>query len=153
MWLFWTTNQQLNRVKGGKTVQLACGNCKQTTPYYECVVDEGVKLYSVVEVWKSKKRIMQCRECFAVCDYYNIFPQEKIEAERKTAETKQQESQAKQQAEIEKQRQEALRAQHQEELRRQEEMAARQKREAQRKAEEAQVEDELTELKRQLGKS
>jgi Fe-S-cluster-containing hydrogenase component 2 len=139
--LFWSTNNELKRVPGGKKLNLKCLRCNQQANFYECLVDESLKAYWVVELWKKSKRVLQCGECLGVCDYYQVFPDEKALAEQAEAAQKQklQEAEAKRKQEAEQVQQ------HQHEL-------ESQKREEERKRKELEVEDELQQLKRKLGK-
>jgi hypothetical protein len=141
MWIFWTCSNELNRVANGKRTLLDCKKCAQKTKFYECYVDEGLKAYMVLDVWKKTKRVMQCGECLQVCDYYAVFPQEKAAAEKADAERK-----AKAADEERKQQQAA----EQERLKREQEYLQQKKQERARM--DAQVEDELAQLKKKLGK-
>jgi hypothetical protein len=141
MWIFWSTSAQLNRVANGKRVLLDCNKCAQKTKFYECSVDEGLKAYMVLDVWKKTKRVMQCSECLQVCDYYAVFPQEKAAAEKAEVERK-----AKAVEEERKQQQAA------EQERLKQEQDYLQKKKEERARIDAQVDDELAQLKKKLGK-
>ncbi len=164
MFVFWTSEKKPNRVMFGKKKKLLCGNCNIEATFHECNIDEGLKLYSVIEVWKRTKRVMQCGECLAVCDFYDVYPEEKEAQEEAEAERKQKEKDQKQQAEMHKRQQQEQQAaaakqreaderQRLEEEQRKAEEIAQIKREAQRKEQEIKVDDDLAKLKRDLGKS
>jgi hypothetical protein len=91
--IIWQAGKEWKRVAAGKTATLACTACKKQTVFYECQVDEIVRAYFVIDLWKRSKRAMQCRECLGFCDYYEAFPlekeseaQAKVERERLEAE-------------------------------------------------------------------
>jgi hypothetical protein len=141
MWIFGSLNKQLNRVPGGRKEPFACENCKATTTFYECLVDEHIKAYFVLKLWGRTKRIMQCGECLAACDYYYVFPKEKEAEEKAVAERQRREAEA-----------EAKRRDQEEAARKAREEAEIRRREEQRRADEAKVDDELAALKHKLGK-
>lgn len=139
--IFWTAKKELKPVAGGKRATIECQNCKKKAVFCECTVDESVKAYFVVDLWKKTKRVLQCTECFSVCDFYDVFPEEKSREEKERA------AQAQKEAEAEARR----RAEAAEALKRQEEMAHK-KWEEEQKRNQAEVLDELAELKRKMGK-
>lgn len=150
--IIWQTNKKLNRIPGGRKVELPCSGCLKAGMYYESELEENLKLYFVVDLWKRTKRILQCGACLSVCDYYEIFPQEKLaeeaaEAERKRKKEEQIAKERREKAESEIRRQQAeaqerARVEHEENLRRMRAKAER----------EAAVDDELAKLKKQMGK-
>jgi Na+-translocating ferredoxin:NAD+ oxidoreductase RnfC subunit len=139
--IFWSTKKELTRVPGGKRPRLKCLNCSQEATFYECLVDENLKAYFVVEIWKTSKRVMQCGECLGVCDYYQVFPDEKAREEAAATAQKQEQAEA-----------EAKRKQEQEEARKRQEETARKKYEEEQKLKDEALNDELQQLKRKLGK-
>lgn len=141
MFFLFTTSNELKRVMFGKKKKFPCTNCAKETTFYEANVRDDVKAFGVVELWKKTKRVMQCGECLMVGDFYQFFPDEK------TREEKAQEQQKRKEAEA---AQEATRAAEEEQRKQQE--AERLKREEQRRATEAKVDDELSKLKKSLGK-
>jgi len=136
MFIFWQANNELARTPNGKRLQLTCLKCNQKSKFYECKVDEGVKLYFLVDIWKRTRRVLQCGECLAVCDYYDVFPDERDDKAKKQA--AEAELKSKQEADAQ-----AKRQQEAEDKRRAEE----------KRRKDAQVEDELAELKRRMGRS
>lgn len=104
-------------------------------------MDHRLQLYLVVDLFKTTRRVMQCGECLGICDYYEVFPEEKAKKDIEEAQKRQQEAaaQAKKKAEEEAER---VRVEEQEAKRRADD----------RKKLEAEVEDELAQLKRKLGK-
>jgi hypothetical protein len=134
-------NRQLNRVQGGKKLTLTCLSCHKKAPFYECRIDDNFKLYAVLEVWKRTKRVLQCGECLAVSDYYDVFPEEKDLAEQAVSQRKQQEAEAKAKVAQEEEKQ----------RKRQEELEAKQREERVRQKD-LEVQDELAKLKKKLGK-
>lgn len=143
--LFVSLGSELKRVPNGKKQAFECGNCKKQTTFYESNMDDSLKAFLVVELYKRTKRVMQCGECLSACDYYSLFPLEKQaeeEAARKAeAERKQrQEEQARQRQEAEA-RERARQAEE-----------TRKKYEAEKAQMDMAVDDELEQLKKKMGK-
>lgn len=132
------------RVPNGRKVKLTCKNCGKESNWHECRIEDSIKVYAVVELWKNSKRVMQCGECLATCDYYEMFPGEKEEEEKQAAEKKQKELQHEQELEAKK------KAEEEAERKRKEEIACK-KREEEKKAKDAAIEDELEALKKSMG--
>lgn len=141
MFFFYSLKNKLNRVPGGKKIPLNCGLCKQKSTFYECTVDDNFSIYHFLELWKRTKRVMQCGECLAVSDYYEVFPLEKAQEERAAAATKvkELEESARKNMEAEKERQ------------RQQDLAQKKRAEEQR-LKQIEVDNDLKELKKKLGK-
>lgn len=142
---FWSVGRQLKRVPKGKKQTLKCGSCKQEASFYESTVDDSFKAFMVLDLWKRSKRVMQCGECLGVCDYYSVYPEEKI-AEEEAARQAELERKKREQEEAQK-RQEAEAKEH---ARQQEE--ARQKYESEKARKDQEVDDELAQMKKKLGK-
>jgi len=140
MVVFWQSKHELKRVFFGKKVTLECGHCHKKASFYECNIDDSFSIY-FVDLWKKTKRVMQCGECLAVVDYFEIYPQEKVQAEQDQAEQQRQAEQA-----------EAQKKAAEEEERRKQQERENQERADRFKKMEAQVDDELSELKRKMGK-
>lgn len=139
--VFWNVKNELTRVPKGQKIKLVCGKCNQKAMFHECSVDNEVQLYFLVKLFKQTKRVMQCGECLAVCNYYDIFPENPEATEKAEAERKQHEAEAE------------LKKQQEAELQRKRQLEAEaKKREEERLRKESQVDDELAELKRKLGK-
>lgn len=150
--IVWQTDKQLKRVLLGKKVELLCSACSRKTKFYESEIEENFKVYFVVELWKRTKRVLQCGDCLAVCDYYEIFPDEKMAEEKAEAERKLKAAEAeakKKQHEVEQEQKRRQAQQEQAEREMKEELLRREK-ERDRKA--AEVNDELAKLKKQMGK-
>jgi len=141
----WSVGRQLKRVAKGKKQTLLCGNCKQEASFYESTVDESFKAYLVLDLWKRSKRVMQCGECLGVCDYYSLYPEEK-QAEEEAARKTEVERKQREQEEMQK-RQEA---EAKERARQQEE--SRKKYEADKARKDQEIDDELVQMKKKLGK-
>ncbi|MBP6595327.1 MAG: hypothetical protein KA255_20045, partial [Candidatus Obscuribacter sp.] len=75
--LFVSLGSELKRVPNGKKQNFECGKCKKRTTFYESSMDDSLKAFLVVELYKRSKRVMQCGECLSACDYYSLFPLEK----------------------------------------------------------------------------
>jgi len=143
--IIWSVGKQLTRVIGGKKPSLQCKVCKKATTFYESTIDEGLKLYFVVDLFKRTKRVLQCGECLGVCDYYEIFPEEKGQKEAESAAA----AEAKKQKELQEQ---AKRDQAAAEERKRQEDLDHKKWQEEEKRKEGEVLDELEELKRKMGK-
>jgi hypothetical protein len=141
MFVFWQTDNQLKRIAAGKKVPLKCGGCSKQATFYECQIDDSFKAYFVVELWKRTRRVMQCGECLAVCDYYEIFPNEKGLAEQAEVERKQKEVEAETKRKLAAAQEQQLKLQ-----------AEQKEREETRRRNELEVDDELAKLKKKLGK-
>jgi hypothetical protein len=141
----WSVGRQLKRVPKGKKQTLRCGNCKQEASFYESTVDDSFKAFMVLDLWKRSKRVMQCGECLAVCDYYSLYPEEKL-AEEEAARAAEEARRKREQEETQK-RQEA---EAKESARQQEE--SRKKYEAEKVRKDQEVDDELAQMKKKLGK-
>lgn len=141
MFFLFTTSNELKRVMFGKKKKFHCTKCDRETMFYECTIQDDVKAFGVLDVWKKSKRVMQCGECLMVGDFYQFFPDEKVREQQVAEEQKNREMEAAQAAE---------RAA--EEERRKQEEAERLRREERRRATEAKVDDELANLKKSLGK-
>ncbi len=122
MLIFWSTKNKVNRLQDGRKETHKCSSCGKTATFYQCEVDKGVKLYGVVTLFGSQQKVMQCGECLA------LFKDEEDEKAMR-AET---ERLAKEEA-----KREALRQQIKDE---------------EYKQREAEVDDELAQLKKNLGK-
>ncbi len=75
--LIWHNSHELHRVEGGKEQRFECDKCKKKTMFQECRSDESLKANHVVELWSKQRRVMQCGECLGLCDYYEVYPDEK----------------------------------------------------------------------------
>ncbi len=139
--LFWESKHDLKRVFGGKKAKFKCGQCGQVTTFHESTIDDNLKIYFVVEVWKHSKRVMQCNECLAVCDFYQLFPDAKSHEEQTEVKRKQEESEA----EAKRKKADAAARQKQEEL-------DNKKREQERVRKSKEIDNELEALKKKLGK-
>ncbi|MDQ5966694.1 MAG: hypothetical protein QG625_2849 [Cyanobacteriota bacterium erpe_2018_sw_39hr_WHONDRS-SW48-000098_B_bin.30] len=127
--LFVSLGSELKRVPNGKKQTFECGKCKKQTTFYESSMDDSLKAFLVVELYKRSKRVMQCGECLSACDYYSLFPLEK-QAEEEARQR--QEAEAKE------------RARQAEETRK--------KYEAEKAQMDMAVDDELEQLKKKMGK-
>lgn len=151
----WIINWNLNDVKRvvfGKKKQAVCSKCEKETTWYEATAEDKVAVYAVLELYKRKKRVMQCGECLGCCDYFDFFPEEKAQEEKRKEEMKRKEEEAKAQ-ETERRKTEA----EQEAKRLAAERALQEELENKRRAEERvqkekAVDDELSALKKKLGK-
>lgn len=141
----WSVGSKLKRILNGKKEILLCGNCKQNATFYESTVDDSFKAYMVLELWKRSERVMQCGECLGACDYYAVYPAEKL-AEEEAARQAALEKKQREQDELRKQQAAAAK----EQARQQE--AARQKYEADKARKDQEVDDELAQMKKKLGK-
>jgi len=152
MWLFHWNLNNIKRVFAGKRRELTCQNCGKKATFHEATAEDRVAAYVVIELWKRTKRVMQCGECLAVCDYYEMFPEEKAQEAQFLEEQKRKQLEAKA-AEEEKRKLEE-----QKELKKQEDERLRladieaKRRAAERVQKEKVVDDELAALKKQLGK-
>ncbi len=99
----------------------------------------------VLDLWKRSKRVMQCGECLGVCDCYSVYPEDKL-AEEEAARQAELERKKREQEEAQK-RQEA---EAKERARQQEE--ARKKYESEKARKDQEVDDELAQMKKKLGK-
>ncbi|MBX9667775.1 MAG: hypothetical protein K2X93_09165, partial [Candidatus Obscuribacterales bacterium] len=135
---------QLNRILNGRKQKFKCGKCQQESMFYECEVDDSFKAFLVVEVWKRTKRVMQCGECLAICDYYSLYPEEKKAAEEKLAREDLERKEREQKVAAEKQAEE--------EKERARQAALDQKsRAAEAARKDKELDDELEKLKRKMG--
>ncbi len=151
----WIINWNLNDVKRvvfGKKKQLKCTKCERETTFYEANAEDRVAAYVVLELYKRTKRVMQCGDCLGVCDFYDVFPEERESEAKHKEELKLKEAEAKA-AELEKRK-----ADEEKEAKRLEAERARQEQlENERRAQERErkakaVDDELSALKKKLGK-
>ena len=131
--------QLIMRMSGGKKITLKCSSCSKQNIFYECEVDESFKAYFVVELWKRTKKAMQCGECLGVCDYFEIFPQERGLEEQLDAERKRKQAEVETQRKLNEEREKRLK-----------EQAAQEQREKDRRRREMEVDDELAKLKRNM---
>ncbi|MBP6350090.1 MAG: hypothetical protein KA392_11170 [Candidatus Obscuribacter sp.] len=143
--LFVSLGSELKRVPNGKKQNFECGKCKKRTTFYESSMDDSLKAFLVVELYKRSKRVMQCGECLSACDYYSLFPLEK-QAEEEAARKAEAERRQRQEEEA-RQRQEA---EAKERARQAEE--TRKKYEAEKAQMDMAVDDELEQLKKKMGK-
>lgn len=143
--IVWSFGGELKRVPNGKRVNLKCQTCKKQSTFHEGMVDDTLKVYFVVELYKKSKRVMQCGECLGVCDYYQMFPNEK-KNDHEAAEKAQREMKERQHAEELKQKEkEAAERKKQEEI-------DRKRREEEQKRKDKDIDNELENLKKRLGK-
>lgn len=66
MLVFWSTRNNVKRIPEGKREKHKCSQCGKTATFYECEVDKGVRLYFVIPVFGLLEKVMQCGECLAV---------------------------------------------------------------------------------------
>lgn len=141
--LFWQQKHEVKRVPNGKRVRVTCGSCKKTAMFYECTIEKNFALYVVLELWKDTKRVMQCGECLAVCDYKEMFPDDDESAPKSSSgDTERDGEQKRKQAEEDARLKQAEQEEHQRQA----------ERDAVRKKNEAEVDDELSKLKEKFGK-
>jgi hypothetical protein len=136
---FLQMNNQLHRVAGGRRLTLLCSACGKKSTFYECQIDESLKAYFVVDLWKKTRKVLQCGECLAVCDYFDVFQDEMRSEEPAVAERKRKEAAEKAERKAE-------------EERKLKEQAAHRRREEDQRRKETEIEDELARLKRKMGK-
>lgn len=135
----------LKRVPNGKKQTFECSKCQKPTTFYESTMDDTLKAFLVLELYKRSKRVMQCGECLSACDYYSLFPLEK-QAEEEAARKAEAERRQRQEEEA-RQRKEA---EAREQARQAEE--TRRKYEAEKAQMDMAVDDELEQLKKKMGK-
>lgn len=150
--IIWQTNKRLNRVPGGRKVELPCAGCLKAGMYYESELEENLKLYFLVEIWKKTKRILQCGACLSVCDYYEIFPAEKQAAEAAEAARKKKKEEQAARERIQKAEEDLRRQRAAEQERARLEHEHNQRLMRAKAEKEAAVDDELAKLKKQMGR-
>lgn len=150
MFIFWTHNNDVKRRMFGKKVRRFCTKCNHEATFYECDMNNSVKIMGMFALWDKHESVLQCGECLAlfktdeqISDTKSPEQQEKDRAKRQAEDEKRQAEEAKRQAEEARKRAEEL-------ARQEAEAAARLAEE--RQAREAAVDAELAELKKKMGK-
>ncbi len=151
----WIVNWSLNDVKRvtfGKKKLLKCLKCEKEATFYEATVEDKVAAYVILELFKRTKRVMQCGECLAVADYYEIFPEEKEHEAQQKEEIKRKEAEAKAAEELKRKVEQETQAKRLEEERLRQEALEQKKRAEAKVLKEKEVDDELAKLKKKMGK-
>lgn len=152
VWMFnWNLNN-VKRVFGGKKLKLTCLACNKKATFYEATLEDRVAAYFVLELYKRTKRVMQCGECLGVTDYYEMFPDEKAHEAQHREETKRKEAEARSAEDLKRKTEQELEAKRREEERLKQEAAELKKRAEAKVAKDKEVDDELAQLKKKLGK-
>lgn len=153
MFVFWTHNNDVKRRMFGKKVRRFCTKCNQEATFYECDINNSVKILGVFALWDKHESVLQCGECLAlfktdeqIFDDENAKPPEQQGKDR----VKRQEDEKRRQSEEAKRLAEEERRRAQEQVRQEAEAAARLAEE--RQSREAALDAELAELKKKMGK-
>jgi predicted RNA-binding Zn-ribbon protein involved in translation (DUF1610 family) len=66
MFVFWTSNKKVERVRGGRVVTADCPDCGAEARFHECRRTSSVKIYGLLDVETSKRTLYRCERCGGV---------------------------------------------------------------------------------------
>src|SRR5688500_10084999 len=71
MWMWFGQKKSVRRLEGGRSFRRTCPECGRAARFVECVSEEKLTVYSVVELTSEQETVFRCGECselFRVAD-------------------------------------------------------------------------------------
>jgi hypothetical protein len=66
VWIVFGNSTKTQRVAGGIRVERRCGQCGARATFYECEIVKSFRLYAFLNIYEDRERVMQCGECLAL---------------------------------------------------------------------------------------